>query len=361
MDQLSLNFHFQTKPSEKMEDCCFGYRRKGAFSCDQAPVTPRDFLESPRQHVEGEPWNPAGAFPGSVGGYGYEYSSVQRDFAETSDMGFVVKEVMTGTFASVASNTTLSEADSQDNLERLKAHGDSWLDSVEERELTEESISKKYKGRTIFSAEQLRVLQQRFQLQRYLTASQQQELGNAIGLTSQQVKTWFQNRRMKVKRLLKEPTAGPQIGFLQADLSQNNSMVYGKPKDYMKQQFNSYPLPHLLPRQMMSSSDKHWSSPGSVYPNLGKFQSTVIKSKLQYTNQSVNFSIKKQAIALSSRPELKPMKLPVTSYSHAMPVQHFDFSLQQALPKPRYLQQSLPYEMHKPAGDELHYEEVIIS
>ncbi|XP_048476163.1 homeobox protein HMX3-like isoform X3 [Rhincodon typus] len=276
-------------------------------------------------------------------------------------MAFVVKEVTTGPSAVVASNTTPSEADSQDDLERLNARGDSWLHSVEERELTEESISRKYKGRTIFSAEQLRVLQQRFQLQRYLTASEQQELGNAIGLTSQQVKTWFQNRRMKVKRLLKEPTASTQISFLQADLSQNNSVVYGKPMDNMKQQFTSYSLSHLLPRHLVPSPDKHWPSAGPVYPNLGKFQSTVIKSELQYTNQSVNFSIKKEAIALSSRPELKQMKLPATSYSHTIPVQHFDFSLQQALPGPPYLQQGLPYEVIKPAGDELHHEKVIIS
>ncbi|XP_048379962.2 homeobox protein NANOG-like isoform X2 [Stegostoma tigrinum] len=199
---------------------------------------------------------------------GSEYSSGQRNFAETSDMGFVVKEVTTRPSAVVASNTSSSEADTQDDLERLNARGDTWLRSVEERELTEESISRKYKGRTIFSAEQLRVLQKRFQLQRYLTASEQQELGNAIGLTSQQVKTWFQNRRMKVKRLLKEPTASPQINFLQAGLSQNNSVVYGKPMDNMKQQFTSYSLSHLV------SSDKQWPSAGPVYPNLGKFQST---------------------------------------------------------------------------------------
>ncbi|XP_048476162.1 homeobox protein Hox-B4-like isoform X2 [Rhincodon typus] len=322
MDQLSQNFHFQTKPSVEMEDCCFGqgagYCRRSAFNCGQTHISPRDFRGSSGQHAEGEPWNPA-------------------------------------------SNTTPSEADSQDDLERLNARGDSWLHSVEERELTEESISRKYKGRTIFSAEQLRVLQQRFQLQRYLTASEQQELGNAIGLTSQQVKTWFQNRRMKVKRLLKEPTASTQISFLQADLSQNNSVVYGKPMDNMKQQFTSYSLSHLLPRHLVPSPDKHWPSAGPVYPNLGKFQSTVIKSELQYTNQSVNFSIKKEAIALSSRPELKQMKLPATSYSHTIPVQHFDFSLQQALPGPPYLQQGLPYEVIKPAGDELHHEKVIIS
>ncbi|XP_072349319.1 uncharacterized protein [Scyliorhinus torazame] len=300
-----------------------------------------------------------GTSPGSVGGYGCAYSSGQSDFAETSDMAFVIKDVGTGASASVALGIPESEADSHDDLERLNASGDAWLSSVEERDSSEESVPKKHKGRTIFSADQLRVLQQHFQLQRYVTASERQDLGSVIGLTSQQVKTWFQNRRMKMKRALKEPIAVPQTGFLHADLSQNNPVVFGMPSDYMKHQFNGYSLPQLLPRQLAASPSEQWPSPGSMYPGLGKFQSTVIKSELQYINQSLNFSIKKEAIALSSRPELEPMKIPVTSYSHGIPVQHF--SLQRALPRPGHFQQGLSYEMPKPAGDELHYEKVIIS
>ncbi|GCB84237.1 hypothetical protein scyTo_0024933 [Scyliorhinus torazame] len=103
-----------------------------------------------------------------------------------------------------------------------------------------------------------------------------------------------------MKRALKEPITVPQTGFLQTDLSQNNTVVYGMPSDYMKQQFNSYSLPQLLPRQLVPFPSEQRHSPVPVYPGLGKFQSTAIKSGLQYTNQYVNFSIKKEAIALSS-------------------------------------------------------------
>ncbi|GCB81806.1 hypothetical protein scyTo_0021466 [Scyliorhinus torazame] len=279
-----------------------------------------------------------GTSPGSVGGYGCAYSSGQSDFAETSDMAFVIKDVGTGASASVALGIPESEADSHDDLERLNASGDAWLSSVEERDSSEESVPKKHKGRTIFSADQLRVLQQHFQLQRYVTASERQDLGSVIGLTSQQVKTWFQNRRMKMKRALKEPIAVPQTGFLHADLSQNNPVVFGMPSDYMKHQFNGYSLPQLLPRQLAASPSEQWPSPGSMYPGLGKFQSTVIKSELQYINQSLNFSIKKEAIALSSRPELEPMKIPVTSYSHGIPVKTWYQNRRMKLKRNQYIQ-----------------------
>ncbi|XP_032942928.2 homeobox protein NANOG-like [Catharus ustulatus] len=60
------------------------------------------------------------------------------------------------------------------------------------------------KSRTAFSQEQLRVLHQRFQNQKYLSPQQIRELAAALELTYKQVKTWFQNQRMKYKRFQKE-------------------------------------------------------------------------------------------------------------------------------------------------------------
>ncbi|NWW91587.1 NANOG protein, partial [Rhynochetos jubatus] len=62
---------------------------------------------------------------------------------------------------------------------------------------------KKAKSRTAFSKEQLQTLHQRFQSQKYLSPQQIRELGATLGLTYKQVKTWFQNRRMKLKRCQK--------------------------------------------------------------------------------------------------------------------------------------------------------------
>ncbi|CAH1257640.1 NKX2-6 [Branchiostoma lanceolatum] len=56
------------------------------------------------------------------------------------------------------------------------------------------------KARTAFTTEQVMALEERFRLQRYLSAADRETLAKATGLTDEQVKTWFQNRRMKLKR-----------------------------------------------------------------------------------------------------------------------------------------------------------------
>uniref|UniRef100_A0A8C2IQJ6 Nanog homeobox n=1 Tax=Cyprinus carpio TaxID=7962 RepID=A0A8C2IQJ6_CYPCA len=56
------------------------------------------------------------------------------------------------------------------------------------------------KTRAAFSEEQMNALIHRFNIQRYLTPAEMKMLAGATGLTYKQVKTWFQNRRMKLKR-----------------------------------------------------------------------------------------------------------------------------------------------------------------
>ncbi|NXX83286.1 NANOG protein, partial [Urocolius indicus] len=66
------------------------------------------------------------------------------------------------------------------------------------------AVSKKNKSRMAFSKEQLQTLHQRFQSQKYLSPQQIREMAASLGLTYKQVKTWFQNQRMKFKRGQKE-------------------------------------------------------------------------------------------------------------------------------------------------------------
>lgn len=53
------------------------------------------------------------------------------------------------------------------------------------------------KARTVFSDQQLQGLEQRFERQRYLSTPERIDLATVLGLSETQVKTWFQNRRMK--------------------------------------------------------------------------------------------------------------------------------------------------------------------
>ncbi|NWT93264.1 VEX1 protein, partial [Urocynchramus pylzowi] len=54
--------------------------------------------------------------------------------------------------------------------------------------------------RTKFSAAQLQELERSFRQQRYIGAGEKRRLAAVLNLSQSQIKTWFQNRRMKFKR-----------------------------------------------------------------------------------------------------------------------------------------------------------------
>ncbi|NWW12235.1 VEX1 protein, partial [Oreocharis arfaki] len=56
------------------------------------------------------------------------------------------------------------------------------------------------RSRTKFSAAQLQELERSFREQRYIRAGEKQRLAAVLDLSQSQIKTWFQNRRMKFKR-----------------------------------------------------------------------------------------------------------------------------------------------------------------
>ncbi|XP_065494515.1 homeobox protein VENTX-like [Caloenas nicobarica] len=71
--------------------------------------------------------------------------------------------------------------------------------------------------RTAFSAEQLSTLESSFQRQQYLGAAERRRLAGRMRLSEVQIKTWFQNRRMKLKRQLQElrtePFCSPSLPY----------------------------------------------------------------------------------------------------------------------------------------------------
>uniref|UniRef100_A0A8D2MPG3 BARX homeobox 2 n=1 Tax=Zonotrichia albicollis TaxID=44394 RepID=A0A8D2MPG3_ZONAL len=63
-------------------------------------------------------------------------------------------------------------------------------------------LSKPRRSRTIFTEIQLMGLEKKFQKQKYLSTPDRLDLAQSLGLTQLQVKTWYQNRRMKWKKMV---------------------------------------------------------------------------------------------------------------------------------------------------------------
>ncbi|XP_063799719.1 homeobox protein BarH-like 2 isoform X2 [Pseudophryne corroboree] len=74
--------------------------------------------------------------------------------------------------------------------------------SESELEQTTSRAKKPRRSRTIFTESQLMGLEKKFQKQKYLSTPDRLDLAQSLGLTQLQVKTWYQNRRMKWKKIV---------------------------------------------------------------------------------------------------------------------------------------------------------------
>nr|XP_029528151.1 homeobox protein BarH-like 2 isoform X1 [Oncorhynchus nerka] len=76
------------------------------------------------------------------------------------------------------------------------------ISSESDTEHSTTRLKKPRRSRTIFTELQLMGLEKKFQKQKYLSTPDRLDLAQSLGLTQLQVKTWYQNRRMKWKKMV---------------------------------------------------------------------------------------------------------------------------------------------------------------
>ncbi|XP_068173896.1 homeobox protein BarH-like 2 [Antennarius striatus] len=76
------------------------------------------------------------------------------------------------------------------------------ISSESDTERSTPRLKKPRRSRTIFTEVQLMGLEKKFQKQKYLSTPDRLDLAQSLGLTQLQVKTWYQNRRMKWKKMV---------------------------------------------------------------------------------------------------------------------------------------------------------------
>ncbi|XP_032359748.1 homeobox protein NANOG [Etheostoma spectabile] len=138
----------------------------------------------------------------------------------------------------------------------------------------------KVKARAAFSEIQMNTLVQRFSVQRYLTPAEMKNLAELTGLTYKQVKTWFQNRRMKLRRHQKDTSwvserynkGSPVRGNMYTNIPSHGSSYQGDARPQLKEQYNQ----HMMEAAFVKNSSQNLafylatmgSAPGSAgYPS----------------------------------------------------------------------------------------------
>jgi len=107
---------------------------------------------------------------------------------------------------------------------------------------------RKKKQRPLFSPHQIQTMEKEFAKQRYVTEDRRAQLALEVNLTETQVKTWFQNRRTKWKKEIKDEASSSSRRCSQGEMEHVLLAMQGAPSPvYQNICVDSYPI-RVLPQ-----------------------------------------------------------------------------------------------------------------
>ncbi|XP_034416061.1 homeobox protein NANOG [Cyclopterus lumpus] len=203
--------------------------------------------------------------------------------------------------------------------------------TAQKKPCTAAVINPKGKVRAAFSESQMNALVQRFSVQRYLTPAEMKNLAELTGLTYKQVKTWFQNRRMKLRRHQKDTSwvserynkGSPMHTTMYANVPSHMPHYQGEVRPQLKEHYNQHMMETAFKKTTPQNMAFYLAAMGSAAMGSAAMGSAAMGSaagSAGYPSWSPNSS----QTAMPSRPQVSGWSMPpgVSHYEYNPNVFH---------------------------------------